>query len=256
MSTAGGATGWQPPFAERRWNGRPSQADLPPGTLAAIGEDRRVMTTASLGTVAHPIPAIFGDVFLRPGVAAHLLTLEMTIAGGWLPPGSIAPVILEGFMWSGPGMAPVAPIGARVVTLRDFPVPAPLQVTLTDDQLIAFECARGDSDVELTLDLSATVLALPGGVEPSVTSQTRYRIPAHRWLEQLDKKCRRASRPRVGTRRMRGPRRRCGWCVRCVPRSAPSTGRSRGSRPSWVTGRSRCGCGCVRPTSTTVTPRG
>jgi hypothetical protein len=52
--------------------------------------------------------------------------------------------------------------------------------------MIAFECARVDSDVELTLDLSATVLALPGGVELTVTSQTRYRIPAHRWLEQLD----------------------------------------------------------------------
>lgn len=110
----------------------------------------------------------------------------MTMAGGWLSPGSTAPVIMEGFMWSGPGMAPVAPIGARVVTLCDFPVPAPLEVTLTDDQLIAFECARLDGDVELTLDLSVTVLAAPGGMEPTVTSQTRYRIPSEQWLKQLD----------------------------------------------------------------------
>lgn len=81
------------------------------------------MTTASLGTVAHPILATFGDVFLRPGVAAHLLTLEMTMAGGWLPPGSIAPVILEGFMWSGPGMAPLLRsvlVWSRFATFRSL----------------------------------------------------------------------------------------------------------------------------------------
>jgi hypothetical protein len=127
--------------------------------LAAVGTTQRVLF--HLG-ILDELPRSGGPVQLterlfdvRPGIRAQMVaylerkkatcqaktvtamaTRLKTMAGGWLPPGSIAPVSLEGFMWSGPGMAPVAPIGARVVTLRDFPVQAPLQVTLTDDQLI------------------------------------------------------------------------------------------------------------------------
>jgi hypothetical protein len=39
--------------------------------------------------------------------------------------------------------------------------------------------------------------------------------------------------------------RRCGWCGRCVRRSAPSRARCRGSLINSVTGWSRCGPGCA-----------
>ena len=149
-------------------------------------EDRLVITTASLGSVDYPILATFGDVTLRPGLASHLLTVDVTMVGRWAGAGASVPMILDGFVSVGPQMTPVGRIGAHVVTLHDYQVSAPIEAMLSDEQLIALESARGAGDVELTFDLSTTLFATPSGVESSVTSQTRYRIPAHRWLEQLD----------------------------------------------------------------------
>ncbi len=61
-------------------------------------------------------------------------------------------------------------------------------------------------------------------------------------------------RRRVGIARTRRPV-RCGWCGRCVPSWAPSTGRCSGWPVSSGMASNRCGPGCVRPTSMTGTPR-
>jgi hypothetical protein len=145
-----------------------------------------VITTTSLGSVDYPILATFGDATLRPGLASHLLTVDVTMVGRWAGAGASVPIILDGFVSVGSQLKPITRIGAHVVTLHDYQVSAPIEALLSDEQLIALESERGAGDVELTFDLSTTLLETPNGVESSITSQTRYRIPSHRWLEQLD----------------------------------------------------------------------
>lgn len=149
-------------------------------------EDHRVMTTTSFGSVDHPINATFGEAHLRAGLAAHLLTIDVAMIGRWPGASAGVPMLLDGFLSVGPQMKPLAQIGTRVVTLRDYQVSESIKAIVTDEQLIAIESARGAGDVELTFDLTTTLLSTPSGVEPSITAQAQYRIPAHRWLEQLD----------------------------------------------------------------------
>jgi len=147
------------------------------------------MTTASLGTVTHPVCVTFGDAFLRPGLATHRLTIDMTVIGTWLDaqnPEANASLLVQGYLWVGPQMKPVTQIGARVLTVRGYQVSESLDLTLTDDQLIALEPERQDNGVELVIDLQTTLLGAPPGVYPTGNSQTSYRIPRHRWLELLD----------------------------------------------------------------------
>jgi transposase len=74
-------------------------------------------------------------------------------------------------------------------------------------------------------------------------------------MESCRRNSRQVSRRRVGIARRRRPL-RCGWCAPCVPSWAPITGRCTGLPANSATASSRCGPGCARPTSTTVTRPG
>ncbi|MDK3257004.1 hypothetical protein [Blastococcus capsensis] len=147
------------------------------------------MTTYDMGPPGRRLRISTSDEVLRPGVAAHLLTLRISVHGAWLDPSdsqTSAAVIVEGTVDGGSPLRPLSGIQARVMNVRSFPINERLVVLLSDEQLLQLEVDRGDGDVELQLDLSATVLNLPPGEYPTYDAQIAYRIPARRWLELMD----------------------------------------------------------------------
>lgn len=96
-------------------------------------------------------------------------------------------LLLEGQIWLGDGLKPVAALTPQVLTLRGFPCSGEqVAICLTDDQLVALELARRSDDLRFRVDLQVTVLGQPSSVHPSQTTQVGYRIAARRWLELLD----------------------------------------------------------------------
>ncbi|SDO16546.1 hypothetical protein [Geodermatophilus sp. DSM 45219] len=148
-----------------------------------------MMTTYDMGPPGRRLRISTNDEVLRPGVAAHQLTLRISVHGSWLDPTdsqTSAAMIVEGTVEGGAPLRPLSLIQARVMNVRSFPINERLVVLLSDDQLLQLEVDREDGDVELQLDLSATFLNLPPGEYPTYDAQIAYRIPARRWLELLD----------------------------------------------------------------------
>lgn len=149
------------------------------------------MTVASLRYLPlGQIHVAFGDIHLTSGVANHRLVLTTQITSTWLAaqdPQNNAPALLTGTVWTDlPSFRWVGGLEAQVVALRGYAAAEELIVSLTDDQIICLERARGQGDVVLRLKLQATLLAAPGGVHPVAYEELPVRIPRTRWLELLD----------------------------------------------------------------------
>ncbi|MFD6679956.1 hypothetical protein [Micromonospora parva] len=149
------------------------------------------MTTASFRYL--PLGQIhlsFGEVQLTPGVANHRLIIPAQVTGTWLDakaPESNAQVLCVGTVWlERPSFRWVEGLEPQVVTLRGYPAAEELVVSLTDDQLISLESARGQDDIVLRLKLQVTLLSPPGDVHPVAHDELPVRIPRGRWLELLD----------------------------------------------------------------------
>ncbi|GGJ89699.1 hypothetical protein GCM10010123_19380 [Pilimelia anulata] len=149
------------------------------------------MTTASFRY--HPagqIHASFGELQLTPGIANHRLVLPIKLTATWLEAEdatSNAPALLTGTVWSeNPSFRWLVGLEAQVVTLRGYLAAEELVLSLTDDQLISLERARGQDDVVLRLKLQATLLAPPDGVHPVAHEELPVRISRSRWSELLD----------------------------------------------------------------------
>jgi len=132
----------------------------------------------------------FDDVHLTSGSGTYRLVLPVQITGTWLDPDaptSNSAALLIGTVWtSQPYFRWLAGIEPQVLTLRGFAVAEDLVVSLSDEQLIALERARGEGDIALSLKLQATLLRPPDGVHPTIAEETMFRIPRTRWLELLD----------------------------------------------------------------------
>lgn len=148
------------------------------------------MTTVSLRfSPRSQVNLTFGDVHLSPGVAAHRMTLPVLVSGDWpaTEPTAAAPVLLIGTAWTDqPYFHWLAGIEPQVLTMRSYPTNEELVISLTDEQLIALERARGADDIGLLIKLQATLLTSFEGVHPITQGESNFRIQRARWLELLD----------------------------------------------------------------------
>jgi len=149
------------------------------------------LTTASLRFLPlGQIHMAYGDVHLAPGSGTHRLMLPVKITGTWLDPEaptSNNAALLVGTAWtSQPYFRWLAGLEPQVLTLRGFAVGEELVLSLSDEQLIALERARGEDDIVLNLKLQATLLPPYEGVHPITVEEATFRISRARWLELLD----------------------------------------------------------------------
>ena len=134
----------------------------------------------------------FDGVRLSPCVAGHLLEFPISHRASWLDahtPESTSAILVSGTAWSSGG-APlrIGPLGTRVVNLRGSDVDGDsLGLELSNDQLIALDANRRDSDLELRVDVTVTVLSPPGDAFPSYgPMQCIVRVHRESWLRLLD----------------------------------------------------------------------
>jgi hypothetical protein len=147
------------------------------------------MTTISLGPLGHEVLVTFGDVFIRAGFSVHTLETRLTVLGKWLDAGnelSNAAVIVDGAVFVGPNMTPLAQVPGRVWIARGWPMTEALAIPISDDQLAAIESSRSGGYVELVYQLQGTIVGLPQAVHPSMTGEARHMILAHEWNQLLD----------------------------------------------------------------------
>lgn len=132
----------------------------------------------------------FGDVSISPGVGTHRLVLPMKITGTWLDPAqpqANAPVLLTGTVWTDqPLFRWLTGLEAQTLAIRGYQASEELVVSMSDDQLIALERARGEDDLVLRLKLQATLLRPEPEVYPVADEEASVRLHRARWLELLD----------------------------------------------------------------------
>lgn len=150
-----------------------------------------VVTTTSLRlSTLGQIRVAFTGVHLAVGLGAHRLILSTKLTGTWLDPDddkSNAVALLVGSVWTDqPHHRWLVELDSRILTLRGFDVGDELTLSLSDEQLIALERARGEGDIVLQLMLQATLLPPYEDVHPTASDQATLRIPRSRWLELLD----------------------------------------------------------------------
>ena len=149
-----------------------------------------VTTTSFRFSPLGQIHMVFSDAHMTPGSGAHRLVFPVKVTGTWLDPDgptSIAAALLVGTVWTGqPYFRWLAGLEPQVVTLRRFPADEELVVSMSDDQLIALERARGEDDVVLIVKLQATLLSAHEGVHSIGPQNATLRISRTRWLDQLD----------------------------------------------------------------------
>jgi hypothetical protein len=118
------------------------------------------------------------------------MTVPLQVAATWLSneqPTATTPVLLIGSVWTDlPYFRWLGGVEPQVVALRGYPVGEELALSISDEQIIALERARGDGDVSLTIKLQVTLLASGEDVHPVVEEDVRLRIPRARWMELLD----------------------------------------------------------------------
>lgn len=129
-------------------------------------------------------------LYATAGAGAHRFALRCKSAASWLEPepepaGAAAlltgtvDVATRGQRWVG-GLQPV------LLTLRSYPVPTDLLLSVTDDQLVALDLARADGGFELVLTLQMALLEPPAGAPPVRDTQVTLPVPRGRWLDLLD----------------------------------------------------------------------
>src|SRR5947209_14740695 len=92
----------------------------------------------------------FGNVFVVPGYATHGVSVQVQVTGSWLdseePSTSLASILLTGTVWTDqPSHSWVGGLNPLAFTARGVPMSELLTLTLTDDQLVALERARGET---------------------------------------------------------------------------------------------------------------
>lgn len=159
----------------------------------AVGVSCYFLTVTSASLRFPPLGQIhmaFGDVHITPGYATHRVVLPVKITGTWLDPEaptSNTAALLVGTVWtSQPYFRWLAGLEPRVLTVRGFAVGEEVVLSLSDEQLIALERARGQDDIVLNLKLQATLLPPYEWVHPISEEETSFRISRTRWLELLD----------------------------------------------------------------------
>jgi hypothetical protein len=152
-----------------------------------------LVVTTSASVNFNPLGQIhltFGDIHLSPGSAGHLVTMPVKVICTWLPvePSTAnAQALVMGTVWTDqPYFRWLAGLEPQVVVIRGYPVSEELVFSVSDDELIAVERARGDGDVGIIVKLQTTLLSPPEGVHPVAQVDAQVRIPRARWLELLD----------------------------------------------------------------------
>lgn len=132
----------------------------------------------------------FGNMDLTRGSGTHRLVLPVAITCTWLDPDvptSTSAALLVGTVWTTqPNLRWLAGLEPQVLNLRGFAIGEKLALSLSDEQLIALERARGEGDIVLKLELQATLLTPYEDVHPITATQTEFYISSSRWFELLD----------------------------------------------------------------------
>lgn len=132
----------------------------------------------------------FGQAALIPGVGAHLLTLPANMTATWLGPDdprSNATALLTGTVFSDHrGLRWITGLQPGILTLRGYQAEEKVEVSLSDEQLIALERSRGKDHLSLVFNLQVTLLGGPPDVHPVTREQVRMWIERAKWHELLD----------------------------------------------------------------------
>lgn len=132
----------------------------------------------------------FEQVHLHRGLVAHRFVVQTRAHAEWLT--SAREQAVETMLLTGqvgldfPPNGFVAPLAAQVMTLYGSPSGTELSFSVTEEQLIAIERARGENYVRLRVDLQTTLLAPAVGVVPVQFNQAVITIDTSRWHHLLE----------------------------------------------------------------------
>jgi hypothetical protein len=132
---------------------------------------------------------VFGDIRLTPGVGQHQLAFPFTHSAAWLEHDTTAnsAVLLGARLYStAAGTKWVGDVPSRIFTTPGYQVSDELALPLTDSQLFALDAERRNGDLRLQIDLTGTVLHVPGGIHPSMDAQLSLFVQSAAWLKCLD----------------------------------------------------------------------
>ena len=125
---------------------------------------------------------------LRAGVAVHEFIVTFGHRATWFPPADESagePLLLTGTVRAGGSLLWLGHLSPAAATLRTYPSPTQVSLSLTDDQVSVLGQSPS-GDVELLFDLDATMLGANEG-QPASRTQVRHRIPAAEWSDLLER---------------------------------------------------------------------
>jgi hypothetical protein len=127
---------------------------------------------------------------VSPGWGTQRMTLPFQVTGIWhsseKTPGTTLVLLIGTVETDQPSFRWVAGIEPQVLAVHSKQVGEELVISLSDEQLIALEGARGDGDITFILKLQATMLPPFEGVHSVAHEEATLRIPRARWMELLD----------------------------------------------------------------------
>ena len=130
------------------------------------------------------------DFRLSSGLGVYRFEIPIAHRASWLDGSSTdtAATLVTGVMSASMhGLHLVGALQPQVLQLRGMETASDdLVVLCSGEQLLALDAARRGGDIELLLDLTATVLKPPEGGYPSRRSHVRYRISSSEWQRLLD----------------------------------------------------------------------
>jgi hypothetical protein len=140
------------------------------------------------------IHVAFGDVQVNAGSGTHRLVFPAQVTATWLdpdgPPGGPPPsdaALITGTVWTEiQGHRWLADMAPQVIATRGYVLGEEFWIDLSSDQVIELERGRGESDLRLTLKVTATLLQPKIGTHPLAQEQIAVNVTPAIWLGLLD----------------------------------------------------------------------
>jgi hypothetical protein len=140
------------------------------------------------------IHVAFGDVQVNAGSGTHRLVFPAQVTATWLdadgPPGGSTPsaaALITGTVWSEiQGHRWLADVAPQMIATRGYLLGEEFWIDLSSDQVIELERGRGESDLRLTLKITATLLQPKAGLHPLAQEQIPVNVTPAVWLGLLD----------------------------------------------------------------------
>lgn len=143
-----------------------------------------------MSTSVGDIRVSLGDANLSASVATYRFRIPIEVTTTWLTraePDLITPALLTGSLETQlPTMRWIGPIAPQTIALRGYPTSENLDISLSNDQLMALEQRRGEGSVVLYLRLQATLLGPTAPAFAITQAEGPYSVEHSRWLGMLD----------------------------------------------------------------------